>query len=183
MGRASWLLAIVWLALVGVGAHALFAYSTSPGARGASPETWPAGSLLARDAANFTVVMFVHPECTCSRASLTELAAIVADAKPAPHVIVAFASSEPAGDNWDRARGFERVLDPGGAEAHRFGAETSGHVVVYDAAGSLRYSGGITGSRGHAGDNVGRRTVLATLAGGATRDFTHAVFGCALVRR
>ncbi len=146
-----------------------------------TPSTWPVGSLLARDPDRFTVVMFVHPECTCSRASLVELATLAA-ATPAPRVIVAFASTTPAGDNWDRARGFERVLDPGGAEAHRFGAETSGHVVVYDAKAELRYSGGITGSRGHAGDNIGRRTALATLAGDAAHDVTHTVFGCGLVR-
>jgi hypothetical protein len=174
--------AIVWLALVGVCLHDMFAYETSAGPRGASPATWPVGSLLSRDPKGFTVVMFVHPECACSRASLTELATLAATT-PAPRVIVAFVSAEPAGDNWNRARRFERVLDPGGAEAHRFGAETSGHVVVYDANGKLRYSGGITGSRGHVGDNMGGRTALAALAGDRTHDVTHTVFGCGLVQR
>jgi hypothetical protein len=173
---------IVWLALVCVCLHDVFAYETAAGPRGTSPATWPAGSLLARDASGFTVVMFVHPECACSRASLAELAAFAA-VTPPPRVIVAFASATPAGDNWDRAHAFARVLDPGGAEARRFGAETSGHVVVYDAAGELRYSGGITGSRGHAGDNIGRRTALAVLAGDRARDVTHTVFGCGLVQR
>ncbi len=75
--------------------------------------------------------------------------------------------------------GAARSIDLTG-EAARFGARTSGFVVVYDATGSLRYAGGITGSRGHAGDNVGRRTVERILAGESERDLDHPVFGCGL---
>jgi hypothetical protein len=38
--------------------------------------------------------------------------------------------------------------DAEGVEMHRFGALTSGQTLVYDAAGRLLFSGGITASRG-----------------------------------
>jgi hypothetical protein len=43
----------------------------------------------------------------------------------------------------------------GGREAALCKATTSGETVVYDAAGKLRFHGGITGARGHIGDNAG----------------------------
>ena len=45
-------------------------------------------------------------------------------------------------------------VDHDGGEARRFGAETSGFVVLYDAHGELLFAGGITTGRGQAGDNA-----------------------------
>ncbi len=99
-----------------------------------------------------------------------------------PSVEVVFVGNTGDGRSWDlagRVQNTERLIDERGVEARRFGAMTSGYVVVYDAGGHLAFSGGITGSRGHVGDNVGRRQVLAVLHGDSTQP-THAVFGCAL---
>jgi len=71
-------------------------------------------------------------------------------------------------------------FDGGGAEAKRFGAETSGAVVLYDRAGRLVFHGGITAARGHEGDSFGQQRIAALLTG-ARADRTDApVFGCAL---
>ena len=45
------------------------------------------------------------------------------------------------------------------------GATTSGHVLLYDAGGVLRFAGGITDGRGHEGDNAGLDAALALLRG------------------
>lgn len=172
----------VWVGLVGFGLRELHAYSTTAGSTAATPETWPAESALMRGR-GFTVVMFVHPECPCSRASLAELAEIARAAPVPPEIFVAIADDHAGGLAWELAgevTGAKRVLDRDGREAARFGARTSGHVVVYDPRGNLRFAGGITGSRGHAGDNVGRRSVLEVLATGTTDHGAHDVFGCAL---
>jgi len=170
---------VVWCLLVAVGAREIYGYSTTEGGRAATPVQWPAQSTLAHSTSRPTILMFVHPECPCSRASFSELAAVLEpDARRALVQIV----FDDVGGTWDmadRVRGATRVLDRGGMEAARFGARTSGHVVVYDVSGALRYSGGITGARGHAGDNVGRRTVAKILAGDSASDLAHAVFGCA----
>ncbi len=74
--------------------------------------------------------------------------------------------------------GVTRDLD--GTESRRFGAATSGQVVVYDDAGRLRFSGGITPSRGHEGDNAGRNAILALISRRGPRIATTRVFGCSL---
>jgi hypothetical protein len=169
---------IGWFVMVGVGARAIYAYSTSPGEQRPGPTSWPSESMLARPSNQFTVVMFVHPECPCTRASLTELVAIASKGRAAIQIV--FSGT---GESWELAgqvSGARRILDPLGREAERFGAKTSGHVVVYDPAGKQRYAGGITGSRGHEGDNVGRRTVEALIGGVGADELGHPVFGCTL---
>jgi hypothetical protein len=86
-------------------------------------------------------------------------------------------------DTWRRAREMPAVavhVDPEWREARRFHALTSGATVVYDGAGRLVFAGGLTGARGHAGDNDGRRSVLDVLVNGAADPAASPVFGCPL---
>ncbi len=55
------------------------------------------------------------------------------------------------------------MRDADGREARHFGAATSGQTLLYDERGTLVFSGGITGARAHAGDNVGRQSLVALL--------------------
>lgn len=169
-----------WLTLVGVGARAIYAYSTTPGEQAPAPSRWPTDSTLDRPSNRLVIVMFVHAECPCTRASLHELGELARGAEHRASIRVVF---DQAGDAWELAgtiAGATRVLDPLGREASRFGAKTSGHVVVYDAGGTQRYAGGITGSRGHVGDNMGRRIIEGLLAGSSHGELGYPVFGCAL---
>jgi hypothetical protein len=194
--------ALSWCALAAFGVRALYAYSTDAGAQLDAPALWPT-TTLPHAQGRAELVMFVHPECPCSRASISELVDVVRAVPTTTELVVAFVdgssappfggaarsgeagpfADEDRGALWDAVGaipGIHRVVDRGGAEAQRFGARTSGHVVVYDAAGALRFQGGITGSRGHVGDNVGHRDVVAILNGN-TETTRHAVFGCGLV--
>ena len=199
---------IVWSGAAVVGVHQAIAYETAAGAARGAPASWPSDSRIERGVAG-TIVMFVHPDCPCTRASLGELAAAIddahaADAADAAHathaahaahaadaahaaqaaaprvVLVAVGSGDVA---TARVPGAIAFRDPDAAEARRFGAETSGFVLYYDAGGALRFAGGVTGSRGHTGDNVGRELLARALRGGpdaAPGIALHAVFGCAL---
>jgi hypothetical protein len=85
---------------------------------------------------------------------------------------------------WTAARaiaGAHVLIDIGGSEAARFGAATSGQVLLYDPDGQLLFAGGITQSRGHQGDNPGRRRVLSLIHGPRAdqRPPTN-VYGCPL---
>ncbi len=75
------------------------------------------------------------------------------------------------------------LSDVDGVEAYRFGAETSGHVLLYDHDGSLLFSGGITESRGHAGDNAGESVIEALVNNQSPARASTFVFGCALNNR
>jgi hypothetical protein len=73
------------------------------------------------------------------------------------------------------------IRDQGGVEARRFDVEGSGHVLLYAPSGKLLFSGGITPSRGHEGDNAGRSAIVSLiLRGHAPVDHTP-VFGCSLL--
>jgi hypothetical protein len=86
-------------------------------------------------------------------------------------------------DRWRRAAeipGVTPVLDDGGGLASEFGSFTSGHALLYAPDGRLLYSGGITGARGHDGDNEGRRDILALIAGAAPTSHRQPIYGCGL---
>ena len=73
--------------------------------------------------------------------------------------------------------GAATVGDPRAAEAGRFGVATSGHALLFDRDGRLLFSGGITPSRGHEGDNFGASAILARLDG-RPAPAESPVFGC-----
>jgi hypothetical protein len=98
---------------------------------------------------------------------------------------------KPAGfsENWEKTDlwrsaasipGVTAMIDDQGAEANRFHAATSGETLLYDAAGVLLFSGGITGSRGHSGDNAGEAAIVSLVNSGATDLTETSVFGCPL---
>jgi hypothetical protein len=185
--------ALVWLACVGTGLWALWAYDNRPGVSASAPGRWPAETTLTRSADRPTMLVVAHPQCSCTRASLDELAEILARAssrRPRTYVLFLKPSSVEEGweqtDLWRRAAALPDVTvlrDDGGVEAHRFGVETSGQTMLYDDRGTLIYSGGITGSRGHAGENAGELALVALLTHGHAERRTAGVFGCSLFSR
>jgi hypothetical protein len=74
-----------------------------------------------------------------------------------------------------------RIIDDvGGREAARYGIVTSGHVLLFDPSGARLFSGGITGSRAHEGDNDGAEAVVRLVMGSGPAVPAHPVFGCAV---
>jgi hypothetical protein len=178
----------LWLGAVGAGLTALMSYDNAPGIAADAPAGWPADSGLARDPAGPTLVMLAHPRCDCTRASLAELAELLARAPRPPRAYVVFIRPGHVPGGWEQTALWRRAVDiPGvtvirdddGAEARRFGVKTSGQVLLYDAAGRLQYAGGTTGARGKTGNNAGRDAILATIAG-LPAEATLPVFGCAM---
>jgi hypothetical protein len=93
--------------------------------------------------------------------------------------------SQPAdwerGSLWSLASSIPGVhveSDLGGRVAAQFHANTSGEVIVYDRVGQLRFQGGITAARGHAGDNLGASAVIAVAMGEKSNVERSPVFGC-----
>ncbi len=134
-------------------------------------------------------MVYVHPRCPCATATLAELAEVVQAAGPTCRVIVHFVRPPGAGAGWERSPlwdraaampGVEVEADADGEEARRAGGTTSGHAVLYDPRGAVRFAGGLTTARGRAGDNAGRRAVLAVLKGEEPPTRETPVFGCPL---
>jgi hypothetical protein len=187
--RVLWAGLVVWFVSVGTGLAWLMAYDNTPGAPADAPSRWPAASALARDAGGPTLVMLAHPRCDCTRASLGELAELLARAPQRPRTFVVFIRPGGVAAAWEQTSTFDQatripgvtvVRDDHGDEADRFGSWTSGQTLLYDRDGQLVYSGGITGARGKSGENTGRSTVLDLLAGAHSTRATNQVFGCSL---
>src|SRR5215510_7803972 len=162
--------------MIGVvsGLFVVWSYDNRPGAAANPPQRWPAQSSLVSAADRPTLVFLAHPQCTCTRASLDELAEVLARTPKRPKTYVLFLrpltvdSGWAHTDLWRRAHALPDVTvlrDDDGVEAKRFGVETSGQTLLY-AGGSLVFSGGITGSRGHAGTNAGETALISLLTRG-----------------
>lgn len=154
---------------------------------GKTPEHWPASSTIARPDGQPVLLMFLHPHCPCSRASLAELQHLMARIHDTATVhIRIFASPEfdlPAeqSDAWKTARnilGASVAVDRNGALSRLYGAHASGTVVLYDGTGHLQFVGGITAGRGHDGTNPGTQALTACLNGAAATRRVYPVYGC-----
>lgn len=178
-----------WLALV-VGATALMVrYSNTPGEADVAPRIWPKETRIRLDSGRPTLVMFAHPHCPCTRASLNELARLLTRVPDRLNSYVVFLKPDETPSDWDKTDlwrtastipGVIVLSDNTGAEARRFHAATSGQTVMYSAAGTLLFSGGITLARGHEGDNPGRTALQDLVLTGHSNQTNAPVFGCGL---
>jgi hypothetical protein len=73
---------MAWGVGVIIGMTGLFRYQMTPGARAqGAPSQWPASVSIPLDTQRLNLVMTLHPQCPCSRASLHELAELMARAE------------------------------------------------------------------------------------------------------
>jgi hypothetical protein len=178
---------VCWAALVTAGLGRLWTYAMTPGPAADARAQWPADSRVSREPGRPTLVVLLHPQCTCSEATVGELARLIAHA---PHGVTVHAliyQPSDMGQDWggtslrDQARAIPGVLvssDVDGNEARRFGGYVSGQTFLYDERGALAFSGGITFARGHSGDNAGVAAIEALLRGDAPKTHRTPVFGC-----
>lgn len=182
-------LVVGWFALVVAGMFVLMLESFEPGEPAVAPSRWPADTALPRSGDRPTLVLVAHPHCSCTRATLGELAELVPRIRDRIDTIVLFTipdgdeQAARAGELWQQAAaidGVRLVADADGSEAARFGAETSGQAYLYRPDGALAFAGGLTPARGERGDSLGRRAILALASGDPVAHEDGNVFGCAL---
>jgi hypothetical protein len=180
--------AVVWAATVAAAYRAIRNFESTPGQAAIAPTSWPVRSSVQRAEGAWTLVMLVHPHCSCSRASVKELEAVLEQAPRSvqSYVLVYRPREFPAG--WEKTDVYEAatrlrrahvLIDEDGAEAALFGGFTSGQTFLYDGEGRLRFEGGITLLRGQAGLNSGRAGIIH-IAKTQAGQGTHPVFGCAI---
>jgi hypothetical protein len=97
------LLAGLWVIAVAYGIDVIRTYESTPGAFGLAPQRWPDGSRLVPDADHATLVMLVHPQCSCTRASLAELQHIMSQAQGRLSAWVLFIEPTGMDDGWERS--------------------------------------------------------------------------------
>ena len=178
---------VAWLLMIGAGLGFLWNYESTPGMAAAAPVRWPADSRLRRASDRATLVMLAHPHCPCTRASIGELARVMTQAQGRVTAYVLFIKPANFSEGWEQTDlwtsaaaipGVSVVQDDEGIEASRFHAATSGQTMLYDKEGRLLFSGGMTGARGHEGDNAGRTAIVSLLTTNEALQSETPVFGC-----
>ena len=166
-----------------VGRHA-----GTAGRKGTAIFEWPSQTTLPRSPSRFTSVLFLHPECPCSVASLAELELFMAAGSGRIDFLAVV--TRPNGwkedieqsASWKRARAIPglKTYTDNQREAIRFGAQTSGHLFLFAPSGQRVFEGGITAARGHQGENSGLRAAMNLALGKVEPKHSASVFGCAL---
>jgi hypothetical protein len=179
-----------WLLSIAVGYSLLHRYENTPMPSKIAAGTWPADStlVLAHDCP--TLIMFAHPQCPCTRASLDELSVLITRCPTPLKSYVLFLKPPGTKDKWERTSlwltasripGVTVLADSGGIEASRFSATTSGQTYLFDVNGSLLFNGGITQSRGQFGDSVGLDAVQKAAVQHIAQLKVGRTFGCSLI--
>lgn len=187
---------LVWSAAIVAGYlwFTNYGFATYQSADHFAQDQWPRDSSLTLAAERPTLVLFLHPQCPCTRATIRELEKILTGHRLSPQKLPKFiaVASLPIGapEDWrntDTITGALQlpnssvVWDINGIESGRFGAVTSGTVMVYLPNGKRVFAGGVTASRGHEGDNTGSDLVLAALTEhDHTAKASTPAFGCRL---
>lgn len=182
--------ALIWLCSIIFGLRVLWVYDTKPGLTAQSSDQRPSSSAVLRWEGNAAILMFAHPHCPCTRASLAELARIMSHSPHSLSAWVLFYRPENSPSGWEKTDlyaqakatpGVRAFTDVDGKEARRLHAMTSGHTLVYDVSGKLVFSGGVTSSRGNEGDNPGSEAIIARMSGCKNQITRTPVFGCSIL--
>jgi hypothetical protein len=178
--------AVLWLALCVLGSYRLAVYENTPAVASHGLANWPDLGLPRGPA--YTLVLVIHPQCPCTRATLQELAVALTHC---PNLQADLLFIKPEGtseswvksDLWSTASKLPRcslIVDEGAQLSSAFRARSSGQSYLYGPSGKLIYGGGMTESRGHAGDNEGLTSIINLVNGQALTAKDYPVFGCPL---
>lgn len=197
--RRDWLLGSRWFigsllassfALAVAGMVAIWQYETTAGPATEPAQIWPEASPLKLRSPHQTLVLFAHPKCPCTRASLATIAELASQHRKSVTTQVVFFKPALADDSWRDSElcrtaakdpALHVIFDDDATEARRFGVLTSGHALLYGPGGNLLFSGGITSARGRNGESAGKSALLLQLSGSQTLAEHTPVFGCSLI--
>jgi len=169
----------------------LLRFSRTPGQQAAAPVMLAANVALPVGARQSPLLVFIHPQCSCTQATLQQLDRLLADLPETnrhfpTQLVLAVYSSAATGSRLPFVPAvwlhhpYRILADTNGQLARRFGAATSGEILLYSPARQLLFQGGITPERAQTGDGPGLESLRKALVSGqpTLRYQQSAVFGC-----
>jgi hypothetical protein len=168
----------------------LLTYANTAGEMGGLREGWVVPASFERPADRAMLVVFAHPKCPCTRATMSAIERLQREVPGGFATRVVFYEPDGADatwrgtDLWARAQRLvdaDAIPDPGGAIATGAGARVSGCVALFDRDGALLFWGGITPARGHEGESVGLGSLRSVLRGERGTASEAPVYGCELM--
>lgn len=178
-----------WVGLCLASLMPLWTYQNQDGELSRLKEQWPASSQLRFSTQQPTLLMFVHPRCPCSRASMGEFARMMERLNGHVSARILFYAPESESQDWHQTDMWKTAMeiegtsisaDTNGKEATIFDVHVSGQTFLFDQQGELLFQGGLTVSRGHEGLSSGRMAVESLALSRPSAITSHAVYGCSL---
>lgn len=185
-----WVAGLAWTMAVIAGMVLLLRYEFTPSAVAEVTSTWPNDASFQASRTRPALILFVHPHCPCTRATVEQLNHFLARHGERVQTFVVFVRPPGVPVGWERTDiwrtvaglpGVTAVVDEKGRDQRRFGARVSGETLLFDAAGRLLFRGGITPSRGHIGPSAGSDAIVALLKQPAAVGVCISVYGCPLL--
>lgn len=179
-----------WALVVVGGWTVVTRYEVTPTPRAITPPAWPTSATLDAPTERPVLLVFIHPHCPCTRATVTELDLLATRVHTRFDLRAVFVCPPGTDPGWEesaiwrataRIPDLTRVVDRNGRLARAFGAAVSGETLLYDRDGALLFAGGITSSRGHEGMSLGRQTLEAWGRQETPDVASTPVFGCPLL--
>jgi hypothetical protein len=127
----------------------------------AKSRNWPEGAPLTLDPARLTLLLFVHPQCRGTEATLQTLAHVMEHCAGHANVtimlyedpaLLAHWKGSPIKSEAESIPGATVREDHLGEAASFFDVKTSGSALIFAPDGTLLYRGGITPGLGQVGD-------------------------------
>ncbi len=167
------------MACVAYGTAKLEIFAVTPGA--------PAATSSSVAGHRFHLYAFLHPNCSCSTATVAELQKLLGQEKAPVDVTaiidtsgLSLGDARPLQTSLASSAQIALEIDPDGTKTAGFGAKTSGEILLYGPTGKLEFSGGITAARGHEGDNAGESAIVNILNGRKPETRHTPTYGCSL---
>ena len=179
----------LWISMILYGVVTLLIYDAKPGEAASAPRTLPKSNVDPRNDMPLMLV-FLHPHCPCSRNTVEQLQYLLLESQGALECRVHFVIPPDTERGWESGDLLRRVrlipgltveYDRGGIQAQHFAATTSGQVLFYKRDRTLAFSGGITPSRGHAGDCMGSQAISKLLENEDWPYRQAPIYGCQLL--
>ncbi|BBM82387.1 hypothetical protein [Candidatus Uabimicrobium amorphum] len=192
---------VLWLGAIIASFYFFGVYENTPGKLGIVPKKLLRTPQLGISKKKPTLLVFLHPRCPCSHATIGALEIIISRTANPCEVVVVFYAPKDEKKHWYQTRLFQKAqkislllqhkkskiqlrtyVDREAQQSKKFGATISGTVLLYDAADALRFHGGITLSRGHfdSGDNFGVEAIVNILNKKSNKITQTPVFGCSI---
>lgn len=177
----------LWLALLLCGVWVSLGFEKTPAKVIQSAGAVSSNSLNFSKSKEFQLVVFAHPQCACTKATLSELARFLGRNKNVsgrvyfivPKAFASWKNSETF-KLASRISGVDVRIDNDGQLAKDFKASASGECFLFDRKSTLLFHGGITLARGHEGDNSGLEQLTAIVQRKSELTARNVVYGCSL---
>lgn len=159
---------VIWSLGISYGMVRVYDYQTTPG-RGAenlARRSWPASASTPSSLPR--LMLFGHPRCPCTVTSLKRLHELSACRPGQSSMEIIFVRPREDDPDWTTSASVQLAeaipdakifWDRDAQLSAAYGIRTSGHVLAFDADGALKFSGGMTPSRGHDGESSGAKRV------------------------